>query len=327
LSQARQSGLGQTGLPQLILTVTISHPSTTSTLPDTIGAALLEGELRLKCCPVLKPRRHAELLLEKALGLNRTELYLRAQEKLPATTTAEYQSLLKRREAGEPVQYIVGWTPFYGYKFLIGEGVFIPRFDTEVLVQRALEIISGRHCSPALELWNFGTLELLDLCCGCGAIGLTIAAELLNTHVTLADISETALEYTARNALALLVNNRIETVKWDALTEPPAEWAQRFDLIVANPPYIPLTDIPKLHPDVQREPHEALTDGGDGLTFYRRWVQTLAAIMKPGAHLLVELGDGSAGRVREIIATSFANLTVHCDLNGIERVLEGIKKC
>lgn len=327
MSQARQSGLGQTGLPQLILTVTISHPSTTSTLPDTIGAALLEGELRLKCCPVLKPRRHAELLLEKALGLSRTELYLRAQEKLPATTAAEYQRLLKRREAGEPVQYIVGWTPFYGYKFLIGEGVFIPRFDTEALVQRALEITSGRRCSPALEFWNFGTLELLDLCCGCGAIGLTIAVELSNARVTLADISETALEYTTRNALMLLVNNRVETVRWDALTKPPAEWTDRFDLIVANPPYIPLKDLPSLHPDVQREPRETLTDGGDGLTFYHRLAQTLTAVMKPGAHLLVELGDGAAGRVREIIATSFSNLTVHCDLNGIERVLEGIKKC
>jgi release factor glutamine methyltransferase len=320
----------------------------------TIGAALADGEHRLAAAGfVLKPRRHAELLLESAMNLDRTELYLRAMDPIPPASRQRLDELLTRREAGEPVQYIVGWTPFYGHRFLVGPGVFIPRFDSEILIERALEILSPTipthslihsfthslidsfthsliHSSTHPLIHSFThshidsfTHSLLDICCGCGAFGLSIAAELANSRVVLSDISETALEYTARNALKMLLNNRIETVNWDALGDPPAEWIGRFDLIVANPPYIPAADLAGLHPDVRdHEPREALTDGGDGLSFYRRWAQTLPPLLNPGGRLLIEIGDTAARDVIKILSSSFARLTTHRDLNGVERVVE-----
>ena len=150
-----------------------------------------------------------------------------------------------------------------------------------------------------------------------------MAVELPQVLVTLADISDTALDYTTQNAMMLGVNDRIENVKWDALTEPPQEWLGRFDLIVANPPYIPVADVPNLHPDVRDgEPREALTDGGDGLSFYRRWAETLPKIMKPEGRLLVEVGDGATDRVGMILRDSFKEIGQYKDLGETVRAIE-----
>ncbi len=290
-----------------------------TTEPNSIGAALLEGATRLKHCQVLRPRRHAELLLESALGIERTELYIRAREPLSDTAREHYETLLRHREGGEPVQHIVGWAPFYGRRFLVGKGVFIPRFETELLVERLLT--RWREEPPPDE-----PVELLDLCCGCGAVGLTVAAELPQTRVTLTDNSEIALEYSARNALALQVNDRVDIVLWDALNDPPHEWQGRFHYILANPPYIPAADLPGLPRDVREgEPRDAITDNADGLSFYRRWVETLPLVMQPGGCLFVECGDGAAGRMKEIITAAFSDIKTTKDLNGMDRMAEGIR--
>lgn len=281
----------------------------------TIGDALMEGQRRLERCGVLRPRRHAELLLETALKLDRTDLYLRARETLTPERYIEYQALLEQREAGEPVQYIAGWAPFYGRRFLVGEGVFIPRFDTELLVERLLERWTEDCLKDSSE-------EVLDLCCGCGVVGLTAAAELPSAHITLVDDSPTALEYCARNALMLLVNDRVEIIRRDARTDPPLEWHGRFSFITANPPYIPAAEVRSLHPDVRREPPGALTDGGDGLSFYRRWAVTLPVILKPGGRAFLEVGVGAAESVVDMLSSAFTEVETFRDLNGIERVVE-----
>jgi len=286
---------------------------------NSIGELLFEAEQRLKNADVLRPRRHAELLVETATGLDRVQLYLNAGQEVNNEQISLFQSLLKRREAGEPIQYITGWAPFYGRKFQVGEGVFIPRFETETLIERFLQVIAGDGCSVTPR----GCI--LDLCCGSGIIGLTVAAELPNSHVTLLDVSETALEYCARNAEILGVENRTDILHWNALDDLPGEWSGRFSHVLANPPYVPLVDVAKLPKDVRDgEPRPALTDGSDGLAFYRRWVETIPPVMRShGNRILFECGDNAAEEVCTILSQIFSDVSTVEDLDGMERVVEG----
>lgn len=292
-------------------------PYSINVIPGTIGAALIEGEQRLIYADVIRPRRHAEILLESVLKLNRTELYLRAGQSVGSTQLERFYELLSRRETGEPVQYIVGWAPFYGHRFHIGSGVFIPRFETEVMIERALARIR-------MERIDKTPIKILDLCCGCGVIGLTLAAEIPLAKITLVDNSDTALEYARFNADLLSVSERVEVINRDALKTPPVSWRERFHLIVANPPYISLGEVATLPRDVREgEPREALTDYGDGLMFYRRWTETLPDLLSQNGWLLVECGDGAADGVVSILSPAFTKLEVTKDLNGIERIVEG----
>jgi release factor glutamine methyltransferase len=283
---------------------------------NTISSALLNGESLLAAVGfVLRPRRHAELLLEAALGLDRTELYLNAREPLEPSAIEFYTRLLNRRLAGEPVQHIVGWAPFFGRKFKVGTGVFIPRFDSEVIIEKALERMSERK----------GALQILDLCCGCGVFGLTMACELEGSQVTLVDNSDTALHFAETNTNALGLAEVARVVCWDALSEPPEEWRGRFDLIVANPPYIPLSDVAALHPDVKNgEPLTALSDGGDGLSFYRSWAETVPMMLQEGGVFFTEIGDGQADEAAAIMKPLFESFTIWNDISGLPRALEAI---
>ncbi|NQT35573.1 peptide chain release factor N(5)-glutamine methyltransferase [bacterium] len=286
-------------------------------IPGSVGAALYEGELRLGYADIIRPRRHAELLLETVLGMDRTELYLHSGEQIDVFQLERFRSLLLRREAGEPVQYIVGWAPFFGRKFAVGQGVFIPRFETETLI----ECLISRFPH---DLQNEHPVEILDVCCGCGVIGLTIAAEIPHVKVTLTDGSETALMFCRRNAKNMGIGDRIEITEWDALEYPPAEWQGKFRFILANPPYIPVDEIGGLPKDVRDgEPHEALTDRGDGLAFYRCWTESLPEILVPGGRIFLEIDQNAAEKVSEIMSHSFTDLAIHKDLDGNDRVLTG----
>lgn len=283
--------------------------------PGTIGAALLNGELQLTRGDSLRPRRHAELLLETVLGIDRTTLYLRAKDKITPDQADKFTSLLKRRLACEPVQYLAGWAPFYGRNFIVGSGVFIPRFDTELIIECVLSADKKRSPRNA-------QLEILDICCGTGVIGITLALEILNSRVVLVDNSRAAIDYTVKNALAAMVNNRLSILMWDALSEPLPEWRERFDYITANPPYIPEHEISSLHPDVQNEPRNALSDGSDGLTFYKRWAKTVPSLLKENGVFFTEIGDGATGSVCDIFSKSFNRIATHLDISGKERVVE-----
>ena len=286
-------------------------------IPGSVGAALVEGEQRLRYSEVIRPRRHAELLLEAVLNVDRTDLYLRAGEPFGKAESDRFGSLLRRREVGEPVQYIVGWAPFFGRRFQVGRGVFIPRFETEVLIERFLKVYAEDEAVVR-------PVEILDLCCGCGVIGLTVAVEVEHVRVTLVDVSESALEFCRRNSRALGVDGRVNIVRMDALDEFPDEWQSRFHYVLANPPYVPRVEVEGLPRDVRDgEPHEALTDEDDGLTFYRRWAETVPPLLVSGGRFLAECGDGSAGSVRELLEGGFKELNTVEDLDGMERVVEG----
>ena len=113
-------------------------------------------------------------------------------------------------------------------------------------------------------------------------------------------------------------------MNWDALAAPHRDWTQQFDCIVANPPYIPIDEIVQLHPDVQREPHLALTDGKDGLTFYRHWSKILPELLVPGGWFITEVGDGAATEVSRIMSENLDSIKIYEDLNNTPRVVEGI---
>ncbi len=282
--------------------------------PGTIGAALLDGERRLKRTDALSPRRHAELLLEYVLKTDRIDLYTRLAEELSLLQLNLYSSLLSRRIDGEPIQYIVGWAPFYGREFHIEPGVFIPRFDTELVIERLLADYS--HCGK-------NDAHIIDLGCGSGVIGLTAALEIPLSRVTLIDNSIPALRLAEKNALKHGLQKTVEIIEWDALTAPPPKWRNRFDYVLSNPPYIPVAEIPSLHPDVQREPHAALSDSKDGLTFYRKWTKLLPELLKPGGRFIFEIGAGASVHNMKLYKSGFSELKITADLNGIPRVLEG----
>ena len=259
------------------------------------------------------------------MGVDRTELYLRTDEHLPEAASEQYEALLERRQAGEPVQHIIGWAPFYGHRFKVGHGVFIPRFETEIMVARVLERMGAAACDFYEGVQHHQEpVEILDLCCGCGAIGLSIVAEQPDTRVTLLDSSSTALEFARINAQMLGVDDRVTIIQWNALKEFSSGWSERFRYVVANPPYIPANQIDTLPLDVRDgDPYDALTDGGDGLSFYQRWIVTVPPMLAPDGCFLVECGDGMAEQVSDIMSKVFSNIRVTRDLDGIERIVEG----
>lgn len=287
-----------------------------SQLAGTIGEALSDGDQRLLSSGILRPRRHAELLLETVLNIDRVTLYLKAREPITPEQKSHYQTLLDRRCAGEPVQYLAGWAPFYDRKFVVGDGVFIPRFDTELLIEQCLEAWDQEQPPET-------PVAVLDLCCGSGIIGLTLAAERPQARVTLVDKSPEALDFTTRNAVLLGVSDRVEIVPWDVLTDPPPAWQHKFQYLLSNPPYVTLTEYQQLPPDVLREPVLALTDQADGLTFYRHWVKVIPELVAPGGRIFMEISSSIADGVSELYRGLIPDLRVVDDLNGAQRVLMG----
>ncbi|MFN3821134.1 MAG: peptide chain release factor N(5)-glutamine methyltransferase [bacterium] len=283
--------------------------------PWTIGEALEWGIKRLEATRfVLKPRRHTELILEKVLGCDRINLYLNARQPLSHKEWMQFLKLLRKRERGEPVQYIVGWTLFYGLRLAIRKGVFIPRYDSEALVERLIERYREvhSHLDNGHPDW-----KILDICCGSGALGLAVAVELSGVKVILTDNDPRALRAATFNARQLGCNDRVTVQRWDALTQPPSHWQNSFDALIANPPYIPHSEIPSLHPDVRDgEPLNALTDGSDGLTFYRHWVKILPLIMKTKGWAFIEVGDSVAQAAGDILKARFAWCQPIYDLSG-----------
>ncbi len=281
---------------------------------------LADGERSLMSGGIEEAQRKAELLLEHLLNLSRAELSLQRNNLLSLETIEQYYNLIQRHRSGEPVQYIIGSAPFFGYEFMVGEGVFVPRFDTEAMIERLLTVWDR-------ETSNDESIELLDLCCGCGTIGLTIAAERANARVILIDSSPVAVDYSIRNAKTLGVSDRVTIIQRDVLQQFPDTWSQRFRYVTANPPYIPADEVDRLPLEVRSsEPHQALTDDGDGFIFYRRFCETVPAILQSTGRFFVEGAYLASSSIVEILSENYVDLTVTKDLNGIERVVDGARK-
>jgi release factor glutamine methyltransferase len=261
---------------------------------------------------IASPRLDAELLIGAALGLARVKLYLDLDRPLGPAELAKVKALVVRRRKREPVAYILGEREFYRRSFEVTPAVLIPRPDTETLIERALELLPvGSSAS------------VLDLCTGSGAIAVTLAAERPEVQVTATDLSAAALDVARRNAARHGVAERCEFLEGDLLA--PLTAARRFQLIAANPPYIPEAEIETLQAEIkQYEPRLALASGADGLSHLERLCREASAFLEPGGAVLFELGQGQADTVRGWLeAAGFADVTAHKDLGGIERVVEG----
>lgn len=250
----------------------------------------------------------ASVLIMNALNIGKTRLLLGEEEVCEADIKRIYADA-KRAAEGEPVQYITGRCEFMSLEFEVCRGVLIPRADTEVLVETALERLSNRKAA----VW--------DLCCGSGCVGLSIAAYNKNVTVTLADVSDTALEVSARNAERLGLSHRIRIVKFDVLRDSMAEAA---DTVVSNPPYIRRADIEGLDKKVRSyEPRLALDGGEDGLMFYRRIAS--AAKIKRGGFIAFETGYDQGRDVEKILCNcGYIKTEIIADAEGRGRVVCGM---
>ena len=222
--------------------------------------------------------------------------------------------LVARRLSGEPAAYLIGEWEFYGMPLDISRDVLIPRADTEVIAERAIEIASakGSEC------------RVLDLCAGSGCIGLAVAKHVPQARVVLADVSEEALHICRQNGRRNNLNKNIMVLRADALHDP-LPMLGTFDLIVSNPPYIRSGDIAGLDPSVRDyEPHLALDGGEDGLDFYRAIAERWQRILRPNGVLLFEVGYDQADAVEQIlIRNNYHDINTLRDTQGIWRVVEG----
>ncbi|MBI2856188.1 MAG: peptide chain release factor N(5)-glutamine methyltransferase [Chloroflexi bacterium] len=253
----------------------------------------------------------AELLLMKALGLNRASLY--AYPERPVTRE-ELNSLsrdLSRRLTGEPWSYISGHREFYGLDMAVGPGIFVPRPETELLVDLAIRMAGSLPRRRPLRIADVGT--------GSGAIAVALALHLPHAIVYATDVSTLALETARRNCMRHKVQERVVLMEGNLLGPVP----EPVDLVVSNPPYIPREDIPYLPPEVRWEPPEALDGGVDGLEVIRSLItQALERLRQPGG-LLVETSPQQADEVRFIAENMLPGHTfeIFRDLAGGERAL------
>lgn len=254
----------------------------------------------------------AAFLFRKVFGIGREELLLRGQEPAPEGPAGEYRALIRRRAQGEPLQYLLGEWEFYGVNFFVGPGVLIPRPETELLVEAALESVRGLP-SPVL----------LDLCSGSGCIPIALGHALPEAQVWGVELSPDALGYFRRN-LAAHGLPRVAAVAGDVFALPDAVTGQRYHAVTANPPYIPRGELPGLQAEVRREPPLALDGGEDGLDFYRRLPGICFPLLEPGGWLLLEIGEGQGEAVSALLAAAgFRSVRVERDLSGLERLVRG----
>ncbi|MBR4530459.1 MAG: peptide chain release factor N(5)-glutamine methyltransferase [Lachnospiraceae bacterium] len=269
----------------------------------------LAGE-RLDHAGIEDPRFEALLILEEAAGTGRAAALAHPEEELDAGQAARCEELLGRREQGEPMAYLTGRQEFMGLEFHVGPAVLIPRADTETLAEEAL-----RHLHDGMRI--------LDLCTGSGAVALSLLHYSNDTTAMATDIDAAALAAAGENAAALGLAERVRFSETDLF--PPEAEREAYDLITANPPYIPTGEIGSLMRDVRdHEPRIALDGGADGLAFYRRITAQAPAWLHNDGWLLVEIGYDQGESVRRMFEEAgFHAVEVVQDLGGHDRVVKG----
>jgi release factor glutamine methyltransferase len=271
----------------------------------TLQQALLQGTKLLEDAGIAAPRLTAEVLLGHALGQERAFLYAHSERELREVEWIHYGRYLHERLNGKPTQYITGRREFYGREFRVTPDVLIPRPETELVVETALDV--GR-----------GARSIVDAGCGSGAIAVTLQLE-TGALVAGTDISAGALAVAAENGQRL--GARVDWVRCDLIS---AIASASVDMIVSNPPYVPLADRAGLQREVRDyEPEVALFAGPTGFEIYEKLVADAARVLRPGGWLVLELGYTSKDRVTAMLGAGWRDLRVVPDLAGIPRVLAG----
>lgn len=256
------------------------------------------------------PRLCAEVLLGASLGCERIELYARFNHEPTEVELAKFRDWVNRAAKGEPVGYLVGTKEFYSIPFRVTPDVLIPRPETELLVEHAVEYLRRRE----------GKSTVWDVCTGSGCVGIAIAHNVKTANVLVTDISKAAIIIAAENAESNGVGNRITCAVADLLSTPP-QWTHpvEFDVITANPPYVGDTD--EVGFSVDHEPVSSLRAGPDGLNVIRPLIEQAPGAVKSGGLFCMEFGSGQADAVRDLLVASgeFEEPTILRDLQGIER--------
>jgi len=277
----------------------------------------------------------AEFLFTEILNCNRMSLFLDRESPLDKDKSALIASVLKRRIKGEPIQYILGKTEFLGLEFKVNKDVFIPRPETEILVEKTLEVVRKFLSSPVPEL------NILDMGTGSGCVAISLAKFLFNVKMTATDISDRALEVAKYNAKLNNVADIIKFIHCDLFTPLETIGGRQkdrvsltgftdyrlpitdYDIIISNPPYIPTGEIKELQQEIKYEPRIALDGGRDGLDFYRRIVAGAPNYLNKRGFLIMEMGFGQRASIENIFQKSeiFEIIKIVKDYNNIERVI------
>ena len=261
---------------------------------------------RFHAAGIPDPENDAALLLAFLTGRPSLALRLDTDPISEPAVLSDYLSLAEQRLKRIPLQYLVGETSFCGRLFKVDQRVLIPRPETALLCEWALDLLKG---IPAPRV--------LDLCCGSGCIGLTLKAERTDASVTLSDISADALNVSAVNAVRLSLD--VSILQSDLLE---GFSGAAFDLIVSNPPYIPSAECDHLQPEVMLEPRMALDGGPDGCDLYRRIIAAAGSVLVPGGKLLMECGIHEAGLLAELLlARGYRDVEIRADFAGIDRMI------
>ena len=277
----------------------------------TASALIAKGASRLTLAGIETPQREARLLLAHLLDMAAAELALTPDRPVDVKTAGTFTDMIARREAHEPIAYIIGRRDFWSLELEVTPATLIPRPDTETLVETALKI-AGHPSAP---------LHILELGTGTGAILLALLAELPRADGFGVDVSEGALEIARRNAVRAGLGQRARF----GLSSWWSHVSGVFDLIVSNPPYIPSAEIAGLDADVRDfEPRLALDGGPDGLGAYRAILSVAATRLAERGAVVMEVGAGQAGDVAGLMRASGLPFTAtRRDLSGIERVVAG----
>jgi release factor glutamine methyltransferase len=241
---------------------------------------------------------NAERLLADVLGLSRIELFFQHDRPVLGVELDHFRDLVRRRAQGEPLQQILGETEFYSRVFKVEPGVFIPRPETERLVEEAIALLAPpdrRLLAPVA----------VEIGCGTGIIGISLALDVPRLTVYATDVNPAAVQLTKHNAHTLGADPRVHVLPGNRFDPLPAHLKGQVDLVVSNPPYIREADIPGLAAEVsEHDPEEALNGGEDGLVFYRALASGLGVWLRPGGHVAVEIGDDQGRDVEDIFSAS-----------------------
>jgi release factor glutamine methyltransferase len=279
-----------------------------------IGEVYREGKRLLAQAGCDSPDFDAGCLFEKVFGLDRQQRIVQSYAEADVEKAERYLALARERAGGRPLQYILGEWPFLGMMLEVGEGVLIPREETELLVRTTAEMLKEKE-NP----------QIADLCAGTGAVALGLASLLPDARVKAVEKFPAAMRFLRRNIEKSGVS-RVEAVSLDVFDADSAEGFPALDAVVSNPPYVRRGEIPTLQREVQHEPREALDGGVDGLVFYRAIAEIWLPKLKPGGVAAVEIGEGQAGDVAKLFSGALEEIHVVRDFNGIERVVSGTRR-
>lgn len=272
----------------------------------------MEATKILQRAGVTEARREAGSLLSFLLGKDRTFLISHAEDQLSDDSLSRFQEKVERRANGEPLQYITGVQDFFGRQFRVTPDVLIPRPETELLVEAAIEVVGGPDSAPVI----------CDVGTGSGCIAISLLCEIRNARAVAIDKSAVAIEIAKLNAWDQSVAGRALFVVSDCFNSLDSDEYQ-FDLVVSNPPYVPAAMMTGLQREVRdHEPLVALSPGPDGLSMIRRLLLEAPAYLKDNGHMIMEIGFDQGEAVKRLVDDDLWHLVdIRPDLQGIPRIV------